>query len=212
MKMKDYLGFLSGIFDHPILNGRGDKEIMVQWMIELKKIAIETNIEYSKLLNINSSVATTTIKPSGTTSALVDSASGIHPRHSEYYIRHVRNDIKDPLTKFMIDQGVQWEKDVYDNKNSVVFKFPIKAPTSSVVRKELSAIEHLETWLLYQKHWTEHKPSVTISVKEEEWLEVGAWVYKNFDWVSGVSFLPYSDHIYTQAPFTECSKKIMKHY
>lgn len=144
-----------------------------------------------------------------TSSALNGTSSGIHPAYSPYYIRHVRNDLKDPLTKFMIDSGFQYETDVYDPNNVVCFKFPIKTSKDSVYRKELTAIEHLEIWLSYQKYFCEHKPSVTISVKESEWLEVGAWVYENFEWMSGVSFLPAEegDTVYKQAPFTECTEE-----
>jgi ribonucleoside-diphosphate reductase alpha chain len=143
-----------------------------------------------------------------TTAAYNGTSSGIHPSYSPYYIRYVRNDKKDPLTNFMINNGFPWEVDVYDPNNVVCFKFPIKSASTSVSRKELSAIEHLEIWLEYQKYYCEHKPSVTISVKEDEWMEVGAWVYKNFEWMSGVSFLPAEEGstVYKQAPFTECNE------
>lgn len=144
-----------------------------------------------------------------TTSALNGTSSGIHPAHSKYYIRYVRNDKKDPLTAFMISEGIPYEDDVYDPLNSVVFKFPIKSSDDAIFKNDVTAIEHLELWKIYQKYYCEHKPSVTISVKEDEWMSVGAWVYENFEWMSGVSFLPAdeSNHIYKQAPFTECSKK-----
>jgi ribonucleoside-diphosphate reductase alpha chain len=157
---------------------------------ELKKVAVETNQEWAERLGIPRSAAVTCVKPSGTVSQLVDSASGIHPRWARYYIRTVRNDAKDPVTKFLQDAGVPWESDAR-NASAVVFSFPKKAPDESAVRNDLGAIESLEQWLIYQDHWCEHKPSVTISVKEDEWLDVGAWCYKNFDVLSGVSFLPF---------------------
>jgi len=147
------------------------------------------------------------VKPSGTVSQLVDAASGIHARHAEYYIRTVRADIKDPLCQFMIDTGFPAEPDVMKPEHTMVFSFPMKVPKGCITRIEMSAIQQLEHWLLYQEHWCEHKPSVTISVKEEEWMEVGAWVYKHFDEISGVSFLPYSDHSYRQSPYQDCTKK-----
>ena len=160
-------------------------------------------------MNINSSVAITCVKPEGTASALNGTSSGIHPAYAPYYIRHVRNDIKDPLTKFMIDRGFSYEVDAYDPKNVVCFKFPIKASKDAIFKKEMSAIDHLELWKIYQKHYCEHKPSITVSVKESEWLKVGAWVYENFEWMSGVSFLPAEEEnmVYKQAPFEECTKE-----
>ena len=139
-------------------------------------------------------------------SQLVDSASGIHARHSEYYIRTVRCDNKDPLTKFMIDQGIPNEPCAGKPKQTTVFSFPMKAPNNAVVTSDMSAIEQLQMWLAYQRHWCEHKPSVTINVKGEEWLTVGAFVYEHFDEMSGVSFLPYNNHVYLQAPYQECDK------
>jgi ribonucleoside-diphosphate reductase alpha chain len=140
-------------------------------------------------------------------SQLTDTASGIHARHSAYYIRTVRGDNKDPLTQFMIDQGVPNEPDVMKPDSTTVFSFPIKAPDNAVTRNDMSALEQLEMWLIYQRHWCEHKPSVTITVRDHEWMEVGAWVYKHFDEVSGVSFLPHSDHTYQQAPYQEVSQR-----
>jgi ribonucleoside-diphosphate reductase alpha chain len=147
------------------------------------------------------------VKPSGTVSQLVNAASGIHSRHSEYYIRTVRVDKKDPLCKFMTDKGFPAEPDVIKPEHTMVFSFPMKSPDGCVVRTDRTAIEQLELWLLYQRHWCEHKPSVTITVKEHEWIEVGAWVWKHFDEVCGVSFLPDSDHTYRQAPYQDCTKK-----
>jgi ribonucleoside-triphosphate reductase len=189
---------LTGIYDGGILKA--------EELEDLKNVAIETNKEYAKVLKIPQSTAVTCVKPSGTVSQLVDAASGIHPRHSEYYIRTIRGDKKDPLTKFLIDAGIPCEDDVMKPKDTVVFSFPQKSPNTDCIRG-FSAIEHLKDWLLYQRHWCEHKPSVTISVKPEEWVEVGAWVYKHFDEVSGVSFLPYSEHTYKQAPYQECTKE-----
>ena len=146
-------------------------------------------------------------KPSGTVSQLVDSASGIHARHNPYYVRRIRMDKKDPIYSFLKDSGVPVEDEVFRPDSTAVFSFPIKAPEGAVCRKDITALEQLELWLIYQRHWCEHKPSVTISVKEEEWPEVGAWVYKHFDEVSGISFLPFSDHTYQQAPYTDCSKE-----
>jgi ribonucleoside-triphosphate reductase (thioredoxin) len=197
---------LNGIFDNVLMNGRDGKDKLKNALIELKKVAIATNIEYAAKLGINVSVAITTVKPEGTTSALNGTSSGIHPAHAPYYYRHVRNDIKDPATQFMIDMEIPHEKDHYDPVNMVCFKFPMKSAKNAVFRKDLSPTDHLELWKLYQEFWAEHKPSVTISVKESEWLDVGAWVFANFEWMSGVSFLPYSDHVYTQAPFEECTK------
>ena len=173
----------------------------------LKQMSIDTNKDWSKMLGINQSTAITCVKPSGTVSQLVDSASGIHARHNPYYIRTVRGDKKDPLTKMMIDMGFPAEDDVMKPNDTTVFSFPIKCSEDAVFRQDMNAIEQLELWKLYQEHWCEHKPSVTISVKEEEWFEVGAWVYKNFDLMSGVSFLPYSEHTYKQAPYQDCDEK-----
>ena len=173
----------------------------------LKHVAVESNKETADALGINPSTAITCVKPSGTVSQLVDSASGIHPRHSVYYIRRVRGDKKDPLTQFMINQGVPYEDCVMRPESTVVFSFPQKAPEGATLRDDLTAIDHLDVWLMYQRHWCEHKPSVTISVKEDEWMDVGAWVWRHFDEVSGVSFLPYDGGTYRQAPYEECTKQ-----
>jgi ribonucleoside-triphosphate reductase len=190
---------LTGVLDHSELAYRSD------WQERLKNVAIATNEEFAGKLGIQPSVAITCVKPSGTVSQLVDSASGLHPRHSPYYIRTVRGDVKDPITRFMIDQGIPNEPDVTKPNDTVVFSFPQKAPEGAVTREDLTAIDHLDVWKRVQKDWCEHKPSVTISVRESEWLDVGAWVYKNFNSISGISFLPYSEHTYRQAPYQEIS-------
>jgi len=198
---------LTGIMDNDLMNGRKGTEVLEKTLKTLRETAVETNKQLAKKFNINQSAAITCVKPSGTVSQLVDASSGIHARHSEYYIRTVRADVKDPLCKFMIDKGFPAEPDVMKPEHTMVFSFPVKAPDGCVVRTEMTAIEQLEHWLLYQRHWCEHKPSVTVTVKEHEWMEVGAWVYKHFDEVSGVSFLPHSDHNYRQAPYQDCTKK-----
>ena len=195
---------LTGIMDCPYTNGK--KPGLNKLLDELREMAVKTNKEFAEKIGINQSVAVTCVKPSGTVSQLVDAASGIHARHNPYYIRTVRGDKKDPLTKMMIDQGFPVEDDAMNPSHTSVFSFPMKVDQSAVFRTDLNAIEQLELWLTYQKHWCEHKPSVTISVKEHEWLEVGAWVYENFDWMSGVSFLPFSEHTYKQAPYQDCTK------
>jgi ribonucleoside-triphosphate reductase len=173
----------------------------------LKEIAIETNKAFAINLGVNPSTAITCVKPSGTVSQLVDSASGLHSRHSDYYIRSVRADLKDPLTQFMKDAGIPWEPEVNKPEQTVVFYFPIKSPDGALTRDDLSALDQLEYWKYVQEDWCEHKPSITVTVKEHEWPEVGGWVYKNFDIISGISFLPHSDHTYRQAPYQECSKE-----
>ena len=196
---------MTGIMDCPLThsynNGLGDL------LKELKQVAIDTNKEWAKKLNINVSAAITCVKPSGTVSQLVDSASGIHARHAPYYIRTVRADKKDPLAKMMKDAGFPVEDDVTKPDHTWVFSFPVKGPETGIYRKDMSAIEHLELWKVYQESWCEHKPSITVSVNEDEWLAVGAWVYENFDKMSGVSFLPFADHSYRQAPYQDCSKQ-----
>ena len=195
---------LTGIMDNPLLTTRNHG--LAKTLESLKDVAIATNAEWAERLNIPVSAAITCVKPSGTVSQLVDSSSGIHARHSAYYIRTVRGDTKDPLTQFMKDQGIPNEPCAYKPDTTVVFSFPQKAPSNAVVTSDLSAIEQLQMWLMYQRHWCEHKPSVTINVKKNEWFSVGAFVYENFDEMSGVSFLPYDDHIYQQAPYQECTK------
>ena len=178
----------------------------------LKSRAVVMNEGWAANLGIKQSVAITCVKPSGTVSQLVDSASGIHTRHSEYYLRTVRADKKDPIAQLMVDQGVYHEDDITKPEHTLVFYFPIKSPDKSLTRIDLSAIEHLEIWKMYQDHWCEHKPSATISVRENEWLEVGSWVWDNFDKISGVSFLPYADHSYQQAPYQEITKDEYKEW
>ena len=198
---------LTGIMDCELSNGSSDSYSLTYVLEELKQVAIDTNKEWAEKLGISQSTAITAVKPSGTVSQLVDSASGIHTRHSEYYIRTVRGDNKDPLTQFMQDQGIPSEPCVMKPETTTVFSFPVKAPEGAVTRKDVGAIEQLELWLAYQRHWCEHKPSVTISVKDSEWMDVGAFVYKHFDEMSGVSFLPYDGGSYQQAPYQECSKE-----
>jgi len=193
---------MTGIFGNKLLNGKDGLERTADVLSELRQVSIKVNKEWSEKLGINQSAAITCIKPEGTTSSLTMTSSGIHPWHNEYYTRTVRGDKKDPLTQFLLDSGIPAEQDVMNPEN-MVFSFPTKAPDGAITRKDITAIEHLELWLLYQRYWCEHKPSVTISVKEDEWLEVGAWVYKHFDEVTGVSFLPYSDHTYKQAPYQD---------
>ena len=190
---------LTGILDCPIWS----KDVLEI----LRDVAVETNKKFAKDLGIPQSTAITCVKPSGTVSQLVDSASGIHARHNDYYIRTVRGDNKDPLTQFMKEAGIPAEPDVMKPDSTTVFSFPMKSPKGATTRTEMTAIEQLEYWLMFQRHWCEHKPSVTISVKEDEWMEVGAWVYKNFDEVSGISFLPFSDHTYAQAPYQDITEE-----
>ena len=195
---------LTGIMDNPLMTTKNKG--LEKTLEHLKNVAISTNAELANSLSIPQATAISCVKPSGTISQLVDSASGIHPRHSSYYIRTVRADTNDPLTKFMADQGIPNEPCVMKPDSTVVFSFPIKSPDKAVLRDDLTAIEQLETWLTYQRHWCKHKPSVTITVRDEEWLEVGAFVYKHFDEMSGISFLPHSDHTYQQAPYQEVGR------
>jgi ribonucleoside-triphosphate reductase len=197
---------LTGILDCPILSP--DNNALEETLKELKEVAVRTNKKYAELLGIPQSTAITCVKPSGTVSQLVDSASGIHARHSEYYIRTVRAGNTDPLTQFMKDAGIPSEPSVgIEHETTTVFSFPTKSPEGAITRTEMTAIEQLEYWLLFQRYWCEHKPSVTISVKKDEWMEVGAWVYKNFDEVSGISFLPFYDHVYKQAPYQDVERE-----
>ena len=196
---------LTGIMDNAIMSGKSPTFGMnIGTTLEgLKDVAVAANKAMADTLGIPQSAAITCVKPSGTVSQLVDSASGIHARHNPYYIRTVRGDNKDPITQFMIAQGIPAEPDVMKPDSTTVFSFPMKSPASAVCRTDMTAIEQLELWLLYQRHWCEHKPSVTISVKEEEWMDVGSWVYEHFDEVSGISFLPFSEHTYKQAPYQD---------
>jgi len=202
---------ITGIMDSILLNGSKSTVGKLPALLEeLRQIAVDTNKEWASRLGINPSVAITCVKPSGTVSQLVDSASGIHARHNPQYVRTVRASSKDPLCIFMQDKGFPYEPCHMKPDTTMVFSFPIESPKNAIFRKDMSALEQLDLWLLYQKHWCEHKPSITVSVKEEEWLDVGAWVYNNFDDVCGVSFLPFSDHSYKQAPYQDCSKKEYK--
>jgi len=193
---------LTGIMDNKLMTLAN--EGLSKTLEHLRDVAISTNAEWADRLGIPHSTAITCVKPSGTVSQLVDSASGIHARHSPYYIRTVRGDNKDPLTQFMIDQGIPSEPDVMKPDATTVFSFPMQSPMGAVCTADMTALEQLEMWLMYQRHWCEHKPSVTINVKADEWFEVGAFVYKHFDEMSGVSFLPFNEHTYQQAPYQEC--------
>jgi ribonucleoside-diphosphate reductase alpha chain len=192
---------LTGIMDNRLLTTKNKG--LNKTLEHLRKISVAVNDSWADRLGIPKSAAITCVKPSGTVSQLVDSASGIHPRHSNYYIRTVRGDNKDPLTSFMKEQGIPNEPDVMKPDATTVFSFPIKAPNGAIVTEDLSAIEQLETWLIYQRHWCEHKPSITVNVRKDEWLSVGAFVHEHFDEMSGVSFLPYNEHTYQQAPYQE---------
>jgi ribonucleoside-diphosphate reductase alpha chain len=196
---------LTGIFGNPLTGVL--HEGLDKMLDEFRELAVNENKKEADVLGIEHSAAVTTVKPSGTVSQLTGVSSGIHPWYSEYYIRSVRADNKDPMTLFLKDFGVPNEPDVTKPDATTVFYFPIKAPVGSTVTKNISAIDHLEIWKVYRTHWTEHNPSVTINIKEDEWLDVGAWVYKNFDHIGGVSFLPSSDHSYKQAPYQEITKE-----
>lgn len=200
---------LTGIMDCKWTNGRGEEGFHLSEFLEkMRRRAVETNQKWAKILDIPESKAITCVKPSGTVSQLVDSSSGIHARHSPYYVRTVRGDNKDPLTLFLKEQGVPSEADVMKPDTQTVFSFPMKSPDNAVTRHDMTAIEQLEMWLVYQRHWCEHKPSVTVTVRDDEWMEVGAFVFKHFDEMSGVSFLPHSEHTYQQAPYQDCTKDI----
>jgi|TARA_R110001606_G_scaffold24607_2_gene81144 ribonucleoside-triphosphate reductase len=195
---------LTGIMDNPLTTTANPD---LQGLLErLRAVSVEVNAQWAAKLGVAVSTAITAVKPSGTVSQLVNSASGIHARHSEYYIRTVRGAYNDPLTEFMKDQGIPWEPCAHQPDTTVVFSFPQKSPAQAVLTENTTAIEQLDTWLAYQRHWCEHKPSVTINVLADEWIAVGAYVYENFDEMSGVSFLPYSEHIYQQAPYQQCEQ------
>ena len=210
---------LTGIMDHPVMNGSSDHwgkveldpyrpGILLQNVLrDLRDHARSVNEDWSNKLGIPPSASITCVKPSGTVSQLVDSASGIHARHNPFYIRRIRMDKKDPIYTFLKEKGVPVEDEAFRPDSTAVFSFPMKAPEGAICRKDKTAIEQLELWLIYQRHWCEHKPSVTISVKDDEWLEVGAWVYKHFDEMSGVSFLPFNDHTYVQAPYEDITEE-----
>jgi ribonucleoside-diphosphate reductase alpha chain len=195
---------LTGIYDNTEMCT--NDEVLAGNLAQLREHSRAVNELWANTLGVAKSAAITCVKPSGTVSQLVDSASGIHPRHSRYYIRRVRGDKKDPLSAFLVSQGVPAEDCVYKPTQTVVFSFPQKAP-AGLVRDDVSAISHLELWLAYQRHWCEHKPSVTISVEEKDWPSVGAWVWDHFDEISGVSFLPYDGGTYRQAPYEECTEE-----
>jgi ribonucleoside-diphosphate reductase alpha chain len=201
---------LTGIMDNALTSTAGDKLPILLGI--LRDEAVRTNAAMAKQLGIPQSTAVTCVKPSGTVSQLTDAASGIHARHNPYYIRTVRGDNKDPLTQFLVSQGIPAEPDVMKPDSTTVFSFPMKSPLGAITRTQMNAIEQLELWLTYQRYWCEHKPSVTISVKEHEWMQVGAWVYEHFDEVSGISFLPFSEHTYQQAPYQDIDKDDYKKF
>jgi ribonucleoside-diphosphate reductase alpha chain len=197
---------LTGQFGHPTLSGSNGLETTAAWLDDLREYAVSSNERWAKTFGINQSVAITTVKPSGTVSQLAGVSSGMHPWWSEYYIRTVRADNKDPMTQFMKDMGIPHEPDINKPGTTTVFSFPIAAPPGAITRDDLSAIDHLEIWKVYKQHWTEHNPSITVNVRDEEWIEVADWVYKNWDIVSGISFLPFDDHVYPQAPYQAIDK------
>jgi len=198
---------ITGQFGNKFFSGQDGLDKLSKVLEDLRLVAVEANKSEADRLHINPSAAITCVKPSGTVSQLTGVSSGMHPWHSQYYIRTVRGDKKDPLTRFLQDSGVPAEDDVMKPNDTTVFSFPVKAPSNAVFREDLSAVEHLNIWLVYQRAWCEHKPSITVSVKDHEWMEVGAWVWKHFDEVSGISFLPYSEHTYRQAPYQEIEKE-----
>jgi ribonucleoside-diphosphate reductase alpha chain len=198
---------LTGQFGHKFFSGQEGLDKLGDVLDGLRQWAVDINIEEATKIGIPASAAITCVKPSGTVSQLVGVSSGMHAWHSEYYIRTVRGDKKDPITQFLKDSGIPSEDDVMKPNDTTVFSFPVKAPKHAITRDKLTAIQQLEVWLAYQRHWCEHKPSITVSVKEDEWMEVGAWVYKYFDECSGISFLPYSEHTYVQAPYQEVTQE-----
>jgi len=200
---------LTGIMDNKLLSNK-TKDDLPAVLNELRLTALKTNEKWAKIFDIEPSAAITCVKPSGTVSQLVDAASGIHPRHNPYYIRTIRADKKDPLTQFLVDQGFPHEDATEKPDSLTVLSFPFQSPNGAITRKEISAIEHLTLWQIYAKYWCEHKPSITVSVKEKEWLQVANFVYNNFEDMSGVSFLPMSEHSYRQAPYQDCSEKEYK--
>ena len=198
---------LTGIMDHKVLGSSTDK--LSEWLEEMKGVAVKTNKAWAKKLGINQSAAITCVKPSGTVSQLVDSASGIHPRFSKHYIRRVRSDAKDPLAQYMSTAGFPVEQDVM-SPASLVFSFPVKSPKTSTTVKQVGAMEQLALWKAYQNHWCEHKPSITVYYTDDEFLQVSQWIWENFDLCSGISLLPYSDHVYQQAPYEEINAEQYK--
>lgn len=210
---------LTGQLGHPVLSGAGfmvnpgdEFKELVHYLDTMKKTAVDTNEKFAKAMGINVSAAITTVKPSGTVSQLTASSSGMHPWHNDYYIRSVRGDNKDPITQFLKDLDIPNEPDITKPDNTTVFYFPQKAPDNALTRKDLTAIQHLELWKVYKQHWTEHNPSVTISVKEHEWIEVANWVYENWEFIGGISFLPFSEHTYKQAPYQDCDESTYKQF
>ena len=197
---------LTGILDNKMMSNKTNDNLETL-LSNLRLTAVATNSKWAKYLGIEPSAAITRVKPSGTVSQLVDAASGIHPRHSEYYIRTVRADKKDPLTQFMTEKGFPVEDELAKPQSMSVFNFPMKSPKGALTRHDLSAIDHLKIWQIYSEHWCEHKPSITVSVQEHEWMEVGAYVYNNFNLMSGISFLPMTEHTYKQAPYQDCDKE-----
>ena len=198
---------LTGQFGHKFMSGKEDLVSLEAFLMTLRELARAKNKDEAGKIGIPESAAITCVKPSGTVSQLVGVSSGMHAWHSPYYIRTVRGAKGDPISTFLKEVGIPVEDDVMKPNDTYVFSFPIKAPEGAIVRNDLTAIDHLNIWLVYQRAWCEHKPSITVSVKEDEWMEVGAWVYKNFDEVSGISFLPHSEHTYKQAPYQEISEK-----
>ena len=198
---------LTGQFGHKFMSGKEDLVSLESFLMTLRESARAKNKDEAGKIGIPESAAITCVKPSGTVSQLVGVSSGMHAWHSPYYIRTVRGSKGDPISTFLKEVGIPVEDDVMKPNDTYVFSFPVKAPEGAIVRNDLTAIEHLNIWLVYQRAWCEHKPSITVSVKEDEWMEVGAWVYKHFDEVSGISFLPHSDHSYKQAPYQEVDKE-----
>lgn len=208
---------LTGIMDHPVMSGKTthgfglcEEEDLTDVLQQLKEVAVETNRVWAERLGINHSTSITCVKPSGTVSQLVDSSSGIHARYSAYYTRTVRSDKKDPMYSFLKDQGVPVEDAIGKENTTAVFSFPMKAPEASVHRDDMGAMEQLELWRIYAEHWCEHKPSITVFYRDEEYLDVMAWIYKHFDTVSGISLLPHTDHVYPQAPYQELTEDEFK--
>ena len=197
---------LTGQLGHKVLNGSEGHEKLIEWLETMRDKSVEVNKDFAEALGINQAAAITCVKPSGTVSQLANCSSGMHPWHNEFYARTIRADNKDPITTMLKEFGVINEPDIMKPSDTTVFTFPVKAPEGALTRKDLTAIEHLELWLVYQRSWSEHKPSITVSVKENEWMAVGAWVYDRMDELSGVSFLPYSDHTYQQAPYQDITE------
>jgi ribonucleoside-diphosphate reductase alpha chain len=197
---------ITGQFGHKLMSGKEGLDKLGAFLNEMRDNARATNKDEAAKIGINESAAITCVKPSGTVSQLTGVSSGMHAWHSPYYIRTVRGDKKDPLSTFLKEVGIPYEDDFMKPNDTYVFSFPVKAPEGAIVRDDLTAIDHLNTWLVYQREWCEHKPSITVSVKEDEWMEVGAWVYKHFDEVSGISFLPHSEHSYRQAPYQQVTE------